>query len=160
LVDPANRSPNAFYVAGKIVGLDALAAKAKQNGARFDDGARVAGLEAPDRYTLRITLTHSDYTFPQVLALPALSAVAREVVGAYADDLAAPPGGTGPYVLKEWVRASRMVLTANPGFRGYVWNFEPGDDPGDRTLAARMRGRPMPQIGTIDIRVIAEPQYS
>jgi ABC-type transport system substrate-binding protein len=160
LVDPKNRSPNAFYVAGKIVGLDEAVAKAKQNGDAFDYGARIAGLETPDRYTLRITLTHSDYTFAQVLALPALSAVAREVVDAYADDLAAHPVGTGPYVLKEWVRASRMVLTANPGFRGYVWDFEPGDDPGDRTLAARMRGRHMPQIGTIDIRVMEEPQSS
>jgi ABC-type transport system substrate-binding protein len=160
LVDPKNRSPNAFYVSGKIVGLDEAVAKAKQNGDAFDYTARIAGLETPDRYTLRITLTQSDYTFPQVLALPALSAVAREVVDAYPDDLAAHPVGTGPYVLKEWVRASRMVLTANPGFRGYVWDFDPGDDPGDRTLAARMRGRRMPQIGTIDIRVMEEPQSS
>ena len=160
LVDPANRSPNAFYVAGKIVGLDALAAKAKQNGARFDYGARVAGLEAPDRYTLRITLTHSDYTFPQVLALPALSAVAREVVDAYPGDVSAHPVGTGPYLLKQWVRASKIVLEANPGFRGYTWDFSPGDDAVDKTIAARMRGLRMPRIGTIDISVMEEPQSS
>src|SRR6185437_4084658 len=35
LVDPANRSPNAFYVEGKIAGLDAVAAKAKATG-RFN----------------------------------------------------------------------------------------------------------------------------
>ena len=160
LADPQNRSPNAFYVMGKIVGLDAAAAKAKQTGGRFDYAAPIAGLETPDRYTLRITLEHSDYTFPQVLALPALSAVAHEVVDAYHDDLAAHPVGTGPYVLKEWVRASRIVLTANPAFRGFVWNFEPGDDPVDRTIAARMRGLRMPQIGRIDIRVMEEPQSS
>jgi ABC-type transport system substrate-binding protein len=160
LVDPKNRSPNAFYVAGKIEGLDALVAKAKQNGDRFDYSARVAGLEAPDRYTLRITLTHSDYTFPQVLALPALSAVAHEVVEAYDGDVAAHPVGTGPYVLKEWVRASKIVLGASPTFRGYVWDFTPGDDPVDKTIAARMRGMHMPQIGTIDIRVMEEPQSS
>ncbi|HSC23522.1 MAG TPA: ABC transporter substrate-binding protein [Casimicrobiaceae bacterium] len=160
LVDPANRSPNAFYVEGKIAGLDALVAKAKQNGGRFDYNARVAGLETPDRYTLRITLTHSDYTFAQVLALPALSAVAREVVEAYPTDLAAHPVGTGPYVLKEWVRASRIVLEANPGFRETTWDFEPGDDPGDRAIAARMRGVKMPQVGTIEISVMEEPQSS
>ncbi|MEO9162868.1 MAG: ABC transporter substrate-binding protein [Casimicrobiaceae bacterium] len=160
LVDPKNRSPNAFYVEGKIVGLDALAAKAKQNGDRFDYGARVAGLEAPDRYTLRITLTHSDYTFTQVLALPALSAVAREVVEAYPGETAAHPVGTGPYVLKKWVPASKMILEANPGFRGFTWDFDPGDDPVDKAIAARMRGRKMPQIGTIDISVMEEPQSS
>ena len=160
LVDPKNRSPNAFYVAGKIVGLDAQVAKAKQNGDRFDYAARVAGLEAPDRYTLRITLTHPDYTFPQVLALPALSAVAREVVEAYPGDIAAHPVGTGAYVLKQWVRASKMVLEANPGFRGFTWDFSPGDDPIDKTIAARMRGLRMPRIGTIDISVMEEPQSS
>ena len=160
LVDPKNRSPNAFYVEGKIVGLDALVAKAKQNGDRFDYGARVAGLEIPDRYTLRFTLTHSDYTFPQVLALPALSAVAHEVVDAYPNEVAAHPVGTGPYVLKQWVRASKIVLAANPGFRGFTWDFEPGDDPVDKTIAARMRGIRMPQVGTIEISVMEEPQSS
>ena len=159
LVDPANRSPNAFYVEGKIAGLDAVATKAK-NGGRFDYGARVAGLETPDRYTLRITLTHSDYTFGQVLALPALSAVAREVVDAYPGEVAAHPIGTGPYVLKEWVRASKIVLEANPGFRGFTWDFEPGDDPADKTIAARMRGVKMPQVGRIEISVMEEPQSS
>ena len=160
LVDPKNRSPNAFYVEGKIAGLDALVAKAKQNGDRLDYGARVAGLEAPDRYTLRITLTHSDYTFPQVLALPALSAVAREVVEAYPGETAAHPVGTGPYTLKKWVPASKMILEANPGFRGFTWDFDPGDDPADKAIAARMRGRKMPQVGTIDISVMEEPQSS
>ena len=160
LVDPKNRSPNAFYVEGKIAGLDALVARAKQNGDRLDYGGRVAGLEAPDRYTLRITLTHSDYTFPQVLALPALSAVAREVVEAYPGEMAAHPVGTGPYILKKWVPASKMILEANPGFRGFTWDFDPGDDPADKAIAARMRGRKMPQVGTIDISVMEEPQSS
>jgi ABC-type transport system substrate-binding protein len=160
LVDPKNRSPNAFYVAGKIVGLDALAEKAKQNGDRLDYDAPVAGLEMPDRYTLRITLTHSDYTFPQVLALPALAAVAREVVDAYPGQVAAHPVGTGPYVLKRWVPASKMILEASPTFRGSTWNFDPGDDPADKAIAARLRGRKMPQIGTIDISVMEEPQSS
>ena len=160
LVDPKNRSPNAFYVAGKIVGLDAMVGKAQQNGDRFDYDARVAGLETPDRYTLRITLTHSDYTFPQVLALPALSAVAREVVDAYPGEVAAHPVGTGPYMLKQWVRASKMILEANPAFRGFTWDFNPGDDPVDKTIAARMRGLRMPRIGTIDISVMEEPQSS
>lgn len=160
LVDPENRSPNAFYVEGKIAGLDALAKKAKLNGDRFDYGARVAGLESRDRYTLRITLTHSDYTFPQVLALPALSAVAREVVDAYPADLAAHPVGTGPYMLKKWVRASKMILEANPAYRGFKWDFDAGDDPVDKAIAAQMRGKAMPRIGTIEISVMEEPQSS
>jgi ABC-type transport system substrate-binding protein len=110
LVDPRNRSPNAFYVAGKIVGLDELVASAKRNSDRFDYDAPVAGLETLDGYTLRITLTKSDYTFSQVMALPQLAAVAREVVDAYAGEIAAHPVGTSPYLLKKWVPASKMIL--------------------------------------------------
>jgi ABC-type transport system substrate-binding protein len=158
LVDPRNRSPNAFYVAGKILGLDALVAAAKRNGDRLDYDAPVAGLETLDRYTLRITLTKSDYTFSQVMALPPLSAVAHEVADAYPGELAAHPVGTGPYLLKKWVPASKMILQANPGYRGSTWNFEPGDDPADRAIAARMRGKKVPLVGTIDVSVMEEAQ--
>ena len=160
LVDPRNRSPNAFYVAGKIVGLDELVANAKRHDDRLDYGAPVAGLETLDRYTLRITLKQSDYTFAQVMALPQLAAVAHEVVDAYPGEVAAHPVGTGAYLLKQWVPASKMILEANPGYRGFTWNFDPGDDPADRAIAARMRGKRMPQIGTIDISVMEEAQSS
>ena len=53
--DPRNRSPYAFLFEGKIVGLDELGARARKTG-RFDYEAKVAGLEVPDRYTLRIHL--------------------------------------------------------------------------------------------------------
>jgi len=158
LVDPANRSPNAFYVVGKIVGLDEAAAKASKPNAKFDYRAKIAGLEVIDRLTLRIRLKKSDYTFSNIMALPALSAVAHEVVEAYPGNVQAHPVGTGPYVLKSWVPASKITLEANPGFRDVVWNFAPGDDPGDRAIVAAMRGKKMPQVSRIEISVMEEPQ--
>ncbi len=158
LVDPAMRSPNAFYVAGKIVGLDEVAAAASRPGAKFDYGAKIAGLEAIDRHTLRIRLTGTDYTFASVMALPSLSAVAREVVDAYPGKMEAHPVGTGPYVLKSWVPASKITLEANPAFREFIWNFPAGDDPSDRAIVAAMRGKKMPQVGTIEISVMEEQQ--
>ncbi len=158
LVDPAMRSPNAFYVAGKIVGLDAVAAAAARPNAKFDYRAKVTGLEVTDRYTLRIRLTATDYTFASVMALPNLSAVAREVVEAYPGKVEAHPVGTGPYILKSWVPASKITLEANPGFREFVWGFTAGDDPGDRAIVAAMRGKKMPQVGRIEISVMEEQQ--
>lgn len=158
LMDPANRSPNAFYVEGKIVGLDEAAAAAAKPGARFDYDTKIAGLEAVGRHTLRIRLKSTDYNFPSVMALLALSAVAREVVDAYPGNVAAHPVGTGPYVLKNWLRASRITLEANPSFRPFVWNFAAGVDPEDQTIVAAMRGKKMPQIGVIEIYVMEEDQ--
>ncbi len=102
----------------RFVGLDELVASAKRHGDRLDYDAPVAGLETLDRHTLRITLTHSDYTFPQVMALTSLAPVAREVVETYAGELPAHPVGTGPYVLKKWVPASKMILRGEPRLSG------------------------------------------
>jgi ABC-type oligopeptide transport system substrate-binding subunit len=55
LIDPKIRSPWAWLVEGKIVGLDELAEAAKK-GAPFDYDAPIEGLTTPDRYLLRIKL--------------------------------------------------------------------------------------------------------
>ncbi|MEP6678562.1 MAG: ABC transporter substrate-binding protein [Betaproteobacteria bacterium] len=159
LIDPKLRGPWAWLVEGKIVGLDELAAAAKQTG-RFDYDAKIAGLETPDRYTLRIRLKDTDFNMPYVLAHEPTSAVAREVIEAYADEAGramANPVGTGPYILKQWVRSSKIILEANPDFRGFVWDFKPGDA-ADAKLVAEMKGKKMPQVGRVEVSIIEEDQ--
>src|SRR6185295_13982366 len=58
--DPKVKSPNLYLLEGKIVGLDAAGERARRAG-RFDYDAPIAGLELPDRYTLRVRLTRPDY---------------------------------------------------------------------------------------------------
>ncbi|HEX8010546.1 MAG TPA: ABC transporter substrate-binding protein [Casimicrobiaceae bacterium] len=156
-VDPANRSPWRFLVDGKIVGLDALAKKATP-AKRFDYDAKVPGLEIVDRYTLRIRLAAPDYNFAYIMAMPAMSAVAREVIEAYAEDTNAHPVGTGPYVLKSWTRKAKIVLEANPDYREVVWDFTGSGDPRDQAAVAAMKGKRIPQIGRIEISIIEEEQ--
>ena len=156
-LDPKNRAQYAFLFEGKIVGLDKLAADAKKSG-RFDYDAPVVGLETPDRYTLRIRLNETDFNFSHVLAFPMVSAVAREAVEAYANDTNAHPVGTGPYVLKQYVRSSKMVLEKNPHFREMLWNAEVGDNPENHQIAARMKGKRLPLIERVEISVMDEAQ--
>ena len=160
LVDPRVRSPYAFLVEGKIVGLDEAAEAAKKSG-KFDYDAKVAGLEIVDRHTLRIRLKATDYGLSYVLAHEPTSAVAREVIEAYADEsgrVQANPVGTGPYKLSKWVRSSKIFLEANPDYRGFVWDFRAGGDPEDARLVAEMKGKKMPQVGRIEISIIEEDQ--
>ena len=49
----------------------------------------------------------------------------------------ANPVGTGAYRLKQWVRSSKIVLEANPDYRGFIWDFK-SDDP-ERPAADRGR---------------------
>src|SRR6185503_14389538 len=151
--DPKYRSPYAFLFEGKIVGLDELGAQAKKTG-KFDYDAPVAGLEIPQRHTLRFRLKEPDLNFSHVLAFALTSAVAREVIEAYGEDSPSHPVGSGAFRLKDYRRASKIVLEASPSYRGKVWDFAPGDDARDAEIATRMHGRKLPAIGRIEISIM------
>ena len=154
-MDPAQRSPYQFLFRKKFVGLDALA-EAAAKGAKFDYDARIPGLEAVDRYTVRFRLLAPDYRFGYLLAHTAAGAVAREAVEGYGANIAMHPVGTGPYMLTSWTPGTKAVLDANPDYRGFVWDFAAGSDPRDKEIVAQMRGKRMPQIGHIELSVIEE----
>jgi oligopeptide transport system substrate-binding protein len=160
LFDPKLKSPWTWLLEGKVIGLDEAAAAAKRTG-KFDYDTRIEGLQALDRYTLRIRLKRPDYNLPYVLAHQPTAAVAREVVAAYGDPggrVMANPVGTGPYKLAQWVRSSKIFLEANPDFRGFVWDFQAGSDPEDARIVAEMKGKTMPAIGRIEITIMEEDQ--
>ncbi|MEO8677140.1 MAG: ABC transporter substrate-binding protein [Casimicrobiaceae bacterium] len=139
-----------------IVGARPVVDAARKPGARFDYDAPIEGLRAIDRYTLRIKLANPDYTVLERLAgLPAM-AVAREAVEAAGDDVMSRPVGTGPYKLKEWKKAARVVLEANPDYRPI--RFPESSEPRHRRLVEAMRGKTLPQIGRIEISIIEEAQ--
>ncbi len=154
--DPANKSPYESFLGG-VVGLDELKAEAEKTG-KFNYDKKVVGLQALDRYTLQVKLKETDYNFAHIMALPNTGVVAREVIEAYPGDTNAHPVGTGPYMLKEWKRSNKIVLEANPEFRGFVWHFDPSDDPHDKELIAAMDGKKMPQVGRVEISIIEEQQ--
>ncbi|HEY0064828.1 MAG TPA: ABC transporter substrate-binding protein [Telluria sp.] len=108
LYDPALHSPWLSLFEGKIAGDAALKTS-------FSYDTAIAGLQAPDRYTLRITLSAPDNNFLRYLATPASGVVAREVVQAYAGQVGNHPVGTGPFRMGEWKRSDKIVLLANRG---------------------------------------------
>jgi ABC-type transport system substrate-binding protein len=157
-LDPALRSQWRYMYDNKIVGLNELAKAAEKTG-HFDYDKPVEGLQALDRYTLRIRLTRTDYNFPYVLAMPSSMPMAREVVDAYGERIGEHPVGTNAYMLTEYHRGYRLVLDANPNYRGFIWNFEANDgDAIDRQIVADMKGKQMPQVGRVEISVIEEDQ--
>ena len=156
-LDPVNRSPHASFIEGKIVGLDAIAAKAKKSG-KFDYDATVAGLKAIDKYTLRIELTQTDYNFLYLMAYGGFGAVAREVIESYGDQSGLHPVGTGPYMMEKYVPRSKIILTANPEYRGYTWDFKSTGSAADEAIVKQMKGKKMPQVGKVDISIIEEEQ--
>ena len=158
--DPVNRSPYEWLFENKIVGLDELAAKAKLPGASFDYDERIAGIEVRDKYTVSFKLKEPDFNFLYVLAMPNVVPVAREVIEAYLADTHAHPVGTGPFVLVEWVRRSRIVLERNPNHRGYELETRFADpaDEWDRRAIEALHGKRLPLIDRVEISPIEDEQ--
>ena len=159
LFDPKVKSPNLYFLDGKIAGMEPLKKKAKETG-KFDFDMASEGFELVDRYTLKIKLLQADYNFSYLLASVNSSAiVAREVVEKYADDIMAHPVGTGPYRLTAWKRSSRIILEANPNFREMIFDDEPpAEDAVKQAIAMKLKGKRLPMIGRIEIYPIEEEQ--
>ncbi len=157
ILDPKLRSQWLFLLEGKLVGGDELTAEAKKSG-KFDYDRPIPGLEAPDPYTLIIRLKEPDYNLSYILAMPPTAAVAREVVEYYGAAFGEHPVGTGPYRLKEWRRASRIVLEANPDFREEYFTSIGSDDPRDAAIVAHLKGKRLPLAGRIEVSIIEEEQ--
>ena len=159
LMDPRVRSPSADYLKGEVVGLDAAAEKAKSTG-RFDYDAEIEGLHAIDRYTLQVKLEEPDYALLYYLDWPAFSVVAREVVERYGDAsgrVMDHPVGSNAYRLEAWRRGQKVILEANPNFREVRFPEAPPDaDPHTKAIAAAMRGKRLPQIGTVEVSIVEE----
>ena len=158
--DPKNRSPYEWLFENKIVGLDELTEKAKKPGAAFDYDARIPGIEVRDKYTLSFKLKEPDFNFLYVLAMPNVVPVAREVIEAYASDTHAHPVGTGPFILKEWVRRAKIVLERNPAHRGYELETRYADpkDEWDRRAIDDLRGKRLPALDRVEIYPIEDEQ--
>jgi ABC-type transport system substrate-binding protein len=157
LADPKLRSPWVFLVEGKFVGLDEEIAAAKQGG-KIRLRQEAAGPEVVDKYTLRLRPGHR--LQPSLRSRPRADGDRR----ARSDRSMVNPTAARwrirwlrPYRLAQWVRGSKIVLEANPEYRGFTWDFT-SKDPADQKMIAQMKGKKMPQVGRVEISIIEEDQ--
>jgi oligopeptide transport system substrate-binding protein len=157
MLDPKLRAQWQFLFDGKLIGGDELVAEAKKTGT-FNYDKPIIGLEAPDSHTLVIRLKAPDYNLAYILAMPGTSALAREVGELYGSNVGEHPVGTGPFKLKSWRRASRIVLEANPDFRETYFESIGSDDPRDQAIINHLKGKRLPLVGRVEISPIEEEQ--
>jgi ABC-type transport system substrate-binding protein len=150
LYDPALKSPWSFLFDGKLLGDAALKDK-------FSVDTAIPGLQALDRYTLRIRLAEPDNNFLFYLATPATGVVAREVIEAYPGQAGNHPVGTGPFMLGDWKRSDRIVLLKNPTSSA-VFHGTPGNSVQDKAIAAALEGQALPRVDRVEIKIAEEFQ--
>lgn len=158
--DPEIRSPYSWLFEGKIVGLDEYVERITKANQKFRYEEPIAGIMVRDRYTISFKLKEPDYNFVYFFAMPNVGIVAREVIEAYASDTMAHPVGTGAFVLKDWVRRSRVVLERNPNYRGHTLNtaYANPNDPWDQDAIKSLGGKTLPLIDRVEIYPIEEEQ--
>jgi ABC-type transport system substrate-binding protein len=150
LYDPALKSPWSYMFEGKVLGDAALKEK-------FSYDTPVPGLQAVDRYTLRIRLSEPDNNFLYYLAIPASGVVAREVIEAYPNQAGNHPVGTGPFMIGDWKRSDRIVLLANP-YSSAVFHATPGPDPADKAIDDALEGKRLPRVDRVEVKIAEEFQ--
>jgi ABC-type transport system substrate-binding protein len=148
LYDPAIKSPWLSLFEGKIAGDKVLKDK-------FSYATPVAGLAAPDKYTLRITLSAPDSNFLFYLATPATGVVAREVVEAYPNQVGNHPVGSGPFMIGAWKRSDKITLLANPASTAVFATDAPAADP---AIAQSLAGKKLPLVERIEVKIAEEFQ--
>jgi ABC-type transport system substrate-binding protein len=87
-------------------------------------GGEISKIEAVDQNTVKFTLCYPDPAFLSKVAFPAFgiqSAAHLEETGGGGAELLNNPIGTGPYMVKEWVRGDHLTLVPNP----YYWGPAP-----------------------------------
>lgn len=161
IFDPKVRSYWLYLFENHLTGLDEVLRDARRTG-NLDYDGKIAGVQALDRYTLRIRFNQPDYGFVHWLTHSATAAVAREVVEANRDAsnrVMDHPVGTGAYRLAEWVRGQRIVLEGNPDYRRETYPAPgPGNEPGDATIAKDNAGKMLPIVKRVEISIVEEAQ--
>ena len=108
-LSPATASSMAQEVLGPIKGASDLAA------GKTD---KLAGVEAVDKDTLKVTLASPMAEFPASLGHPVCSPVPKSEVERKDVKYSDLPVGNGPFVIKEWVHNDHITLVKNPDYEG------------------------------------------
>ena len=159
--DPRWKSGNLYILENaKILGLSELRKKLIDAKKPFDYDTPVEGLRTLDRYTFQIRLGEPTPRFLYNFTDGSFTgALAREVVEFYGDRAGEHPVGTGPFVLKDWKRSSRIVLARNPAYREVPYDeTAPAGNARLQASARQFKGRRLPFVDEVQISVIEETQ--
>jgi len=97
-----------------------------------DYGGEFKSIEAVDEFTVKFTLCTPDPAFLAKVAFADFAIQDKDYLDANGGDsakMSEAPNGTGPYMVKEWVRGDHITFEANPNF----W----GEAPKNQTLIFR-----------------------
>lgn len=122
---PEVKSPVASFFEGPIVGSDAVASGKTKT---------LSGVKALDDQTLQVTLSQPTPYFLEAATNSLYYPLNHKLIDQYGQTAWTQhvPGagaGTGPFMVKEWVHNTRMVMVPNPHYYGAKTNLKEVDMP-------------------------------
>jgi ABC-type transport system substrate-binding protein len=157
LADKSLHSPGWWVFDGRIVGLDEFRKASEEAKQGVDYSMAVPGLQAPDPHTLVVRLKAPYPQLLYVLGMTFTFAIPREAVEVYGKEFLNHPVGTGPFIVKEWVRNNRILFERNPNFHGEAYPSvgAPGDQEAGLLADA---GKPVPFVDRVEFNIVVEDQ--
>lgn len=149
VADPQSKSESFWVFENKILGLSEWRKNILSGTGKFEDP--IEGFKAIDTHTLKIQLTTPYYQLLYVLALPMAVALPHEVVRHYRGEIGNHAVGTGPFLLKNWLRNSQLEFVKNPKY-----HLKFPQNPPEKFLSDA--GKPLPLSEKLVIYEIAQDQ--
>ncbi len=163
LLIPALQSNGTWIFEDKVVGYTELKkaiAEDKTKSIEERLAADFEGMKAVDDYTIQIKLIQPYPQLLHVLAMGFGAPVAKEVTDKYGHEgLNERMVGTGPYVLKQNIRGSKIILVKNPSFRGEKFPSA-GDAKAKEAGMLADAGKALPFTDEIQFQIFKEEQPS
>lgn len=150
--DPETKPQGSWLWQGRVAGIDEW----KDAGSDYD--APVEGLQAVDRYTVRIALKRPYPQLVYTLATGFSAVVPREAIEYYGREFSINPVGSGPFRLTSYDR-TKAVLERNPSYRGdpidlAAEGFDPATQSGYGLEL--IDGRTPPLVDRVEVSFIKE----
>ena len=154
LLDPANKSQGTWVFDGKVKGVSDWREKMRKGLADYD--TPIEGFQATDKYTIQIKLEKPYHQLIYVLAMTYTAPTAKEVVDKYGEEIINHPVGTGPFILKDWIKSNKIVLVKNPNFRDMTYPTEKDEEDPESML--KDAGKKIPFVDKLVFNIITEDQ--
>jgi len=139
----------------KIKGLDEFREKTANSKGMTIYDEPVEGLTAPDDHTLVIKLKKPYPQLGYILTMSYSCVVPREAVETYGEEFLNHPVGTGPFMLNNWLRKSKIEYVRNPNFRGEIYPSKGAPEDRDMGLLEDA-GKPVPFLDRLTFHIIKE----
>jgi oligopeptide transport system substrate-binding protein len=153
IADKKILSPHFSYWNKFIVGLDQYR---EESGQTTNYNLSISGVKALSDDTLEITLKTRNKDFLYLLTSPTTAPIPREAISCLNNDLSKQTIATGPYILKKYVRGSKLKFIKNKNYRHKL--FPDSSHPEFSTYIKNYSGKKVPIIDEINVKIIKESQ--